>query len=303
MTTLRQLEYLVTVSDLGSFTRAAAHLHVSQPALSHQIAALERAAGGPLLDRLPRSVRLTPAGRALIPHARAAISAADRGQSAARQATGAEAGELHVAAVYSIALGVLPGPLRAWRRQHPGVVVRLHEYRHGDEMAAAMQAGGADIAIGPAPPAWTGRTDLLGEEELVVILSADDPLARLNAPVDLALLADRNWVHYTPGHGLAEILDQACTHAGFKPSIALRTEQTATAPLLAAAGLGPTLTPASVIPRNFDGCVLRTSPATLRPIVAYHRTESDLLTAAFARTLGHEVQLMPDHVAALLWEP
>jgi DNA-binding transcriptional LysR family regulator len=58
MTTLRQLEYLVTVSDLGSFTRAAAQLHVSQPALSHQIAALERAAGGPLLDRLPRSVRL-----------------------------------------------------------------------------------------------------------------------------------------------------------------------------------------------------------------------------------------------------
>ena len=71
MATLRQLEYLVTVTELGSFTAAAGVLHVSQPALSHQIAVLERAVGGRLLDRLPRSVRLTPAGRALLPHARA----------------------------------------------------------------------------------------------------------------------------------------------------------------------------------------------------------------------------------------
>ena len=67
MPTLRQLEYLVAVAELGSFTRAAAALHVSQPTLSSQIAVLEREVGGSLLDRLPRTVRLTPAGRALIP--------------------------------------------------------------------------------------------------------------------------------------------------------------------------------------------------------------------------------------------
>jgi DNA-binding transcriptional LysR family regulator len=300
MPTLRQLEYLVTVSDLGSFTRAAAHLHVSQPALSHQIAALERAAGGPLLDRLPRSVRLTPAGRALIPYARAAISAADRGQSAARQATGAEAGELHVAAVYSVALGVLPGPLRTWRSQHPGIVIRLHEYRHSDEMATAMQGGSGDIAVGPVPPAWSGKTVALGDEEMVVVLDAEDPASKIHAPIDLAQLANRNWVHYAPGHGLAEVLDEACARAGFKPCVALRTEQTATAPQLAAAGLGPTLAPASIIPRNFDGCVRRTSPGTLRPLAAYYRTESDPLTAAFARTIAREVRLMPRHVRQLL---
>ena len=202
--------------------------------------------------------------------------------------------------MYSVTLGVLPGPLRAWRRQHPGVAVRLHEYRHGDEMAAAMQAGDADIAIGPSPPAWTGRLDLLGDEELLVVVSADDPLAGLSSSVDLALLSPRTWVHYAPGHGLAELLDQACANAGFKPQVALRTEQTATAPLLAAAGLGPTLAPASVIPRNFDGCVLRTAPANVRPIVAYYRNQSDPLTTAFAKTIAREVQLMPAHVAELL---
>src|SRR3979411_1623943 len=60
---LRQLEYFVTVVDEGSFTRAAELLQVSQPGLSHQIQALERELGGPLLERLPRKGRLTPAGR------------------------------------------------------------------------------------------------------------------------------------------------------------------------------------------------------------------------------------------------
>src|SRR5689334_827273 len=77
MFALRQLEYLVTVVDTGSFTRAAARLHVTQPALSHQVRALEEQAGGRLLERLPRSVRPTPMGRALLPHARAALAGAD----------------------------------------------------------------------------------------------------------------------------------------------------------------------------------------------------------------------------------
>ena len=67
---LRQLEYFVTVADEGSFTAAAELLQVSQPGLSHQIQALERELGGPLLERLPRRVRLTPAGRTTLPHAR-----------------------------------------------------------------------------------------------------------------------------------------------------------------------------------------------------------------------------------------
>jgi DNA-binding transcriptional LysR family regulator len=300
MATLRQLEYLVTVTELGSFTAAAAVLHVSQPALSHQIAVLERAVGGRLLDRLPRSVRLTPAGRALLPHARAALLAATRADTAARQATGAEVGELHIAAVYSISIGVLPAALRAWRRRHPGVRIRLHEYRHGNDMAAAIRAGEADVAVGPQPPSWEGNVEHLGEEEFVVVLPADDPLAGLSSAIDLALLCERTWVHYAPGHGLAEVLDQACAAVGFVPDVAVRTEQTATAPILAAAGLGPTLVPASIVPRHFDGLIRRTAPPITRPIVAYYPDNPDPLTAAFVTTATRECRLMPAHVARLL---
>ncbi|WP_279583108.1 LysR family transcriptional regulator [Fodinicola feengrottensis] len=108
MTTLRQLEYLVAVVDEGSFTRAAELLHVTQPALSHQIRALEQSTGGFLLERLPRSVRLTPMGRAMLPHARAALADAGRARTAARQVAHLEQGELRLATLYSVSLGVLP---------------------------------------------------------------------------------------------------------------------------------------------------------------------------------------------------
>ncbi|WP_326959125.1 LysR family transcriptional regulator [Amycolatopsis sp. NBC_01286] len=286
MTSLRQLEYLVTVVDTGSFTRAAEQLHVTQPALSHQMRALEQGLGGPLLERLPRAVRLTPMGRAMLPHARAALADAERARCAARLASGTTAGELQVATVYSVSLGVLPPALRVWRRDRPDVDVRLIEFRHADELRDAMAAGEADVALGPVPSDWPGPVRPLGVEEFVVVLPADgasedDPAG----VVDLATLAGCAWVHYAPGNGLAELVDAACAAAGFRPRAAVRTEQTAAAPILAAAGLGPALVPANVLPARFDGRVLRPSVPVRRTLAAYTRAAPDPLTAAFIETL------------------
>ncbi|MEV6285151.1 LysR substrate-binding domain-containing protein [Kribbella sp. NPDC051770] len=387
MATLRQLEYLVTVVDEGSFTRAAERLHVTQPALSHQIRALERSAGGPLLERLPKNLRLTPAGRAMLPHARAALADADRARQAARQAAGLQAGELQIATLHSITLGILPMALKTWRRLHPAVGIRLHEHPHTTSLTHAMTTGQADIAIGPAPPNWPTAPLVLGIEELVVVVPADDPLAPAHPPapatahpttgpqaltpptphstaspqarppasphpatgpqptplatahlaagphatppaaphpttgpqapppatahltagphatppatpqpterphpldratdVQLSDLADRAWVHYAPHHGLADLLDQACAEAGFHPHIAVRTEQTAAAPALAAAGLGPALVPANILPTSYDGHVLRPTPPICRTLTAYTRG-TDPLTTAFLEVL------------------
>ncbi|MFF3862771.1 LysR family transcriptional regulator [Streptomyces sp. NPDC002209] len=283
MTTLRQLEYLVTVVDTGSFTRAAELLHVSQPALSHQVRALERDAGGPLLERLPRAVRLTPMGRAMLTHARAALADAERARTAARRAVGLEGGEIQVAVVYSITLGILLPVLRTWHERNPQVRIRLREFAHTDALLAAMAAGGADLAVGPEPRGWDGPVRELGEEEFVVAVPADDPAPER---VHLADLADRSWVHYAPGNGLAEVVDQACAAAGFRPRAAVRTEQTAAAPLLAATGLGPALVPESVLPPGFAGRVLRPEPPVRRMLAAYARPHPDPLTTAFLDTLA-----------------
>src|SRR5258707_5904723 len=115
---LRQLEYFVAVVEAGSFTRAAELLHVSQPGLSHQIQALERELGGPLLERLPRKVRLTPAGRTALPHARARLAHAQRASSAAPPASRVETRGLHVGTPYSINNRVLHRGLRNLRRSY-----------------------------------------------------------------------------------------------------------------------------------------------------------------------------------------
>ncbi|MFB6891651.1 LysR substrate-binding domain-containing protein [Kitasatospora sp. NPDC056327] len=300
MTTLRQFEYLVTVVDTGSFTRAAELLHVTQPALSHQVRALEKAVGGPLLERLPRAVRPTPMGRAVLPHARAALADAERLRSAARQAAGLAAGELELATVYSVSLGILPPVLREWRAAHPGVRIRLREFAHADELRAAMAAGQADVAVGTPPADWEGPIRELGVEEFVLALPAGDDAWAEGARVPLAALADRDWVHYAPGNGLADLLDAACAAAGFRPRAAVRTEQTAAAPLLAAAGLGPALVPANIVPPGFDGLVRHPGPPVRRPLAAYTRTRPDPLTAAFVELLARRARLLPDHVAGLL---
>ena len=286
MATLRQLEYFVTVVDETSFTKAAELLHVTQPALSHQIRTLERSAGGPLLERLPRTVRLTPTGRAMLPHARAALADAERARCAARQAAGLEVGELQIATLYSLTLGVLPAALRRWRQTHPDVGIRLFEHRHTEELVEAMNAGEADVAVGPEPTDWSGATRTLGTEELVVVVASDDPAATGDS-IKLQDLADRAWVHYAPGHGLADVLDHACAQAGFEPRIAVRTEQTAAAPALAAAGLGPALVPDNILDGNLPrgSHVLRLDPPVRRTLTAYTRGEPDPLAAAFIDVL------------------
>ena len=94
---LRQLEYLVVIAEEGSFTRASERLLVAQPSLSQQIGALEAELGGPLLERLPRGVRLTMAGQNFLPEARAAISHANRARRSVRMALGLESGQLEIA--------------------------------------------------------------------------------------------------------------------------------------------------------------------------------------------------------------
>ncbi|MCM3926404.1 LysR family transcriptional regulator substrate-binding protein [Frankia sp. AiPs1] len=71
-------------------------------------------------------------------------------------------------------LGILPPMLRSWHRAYEGVRVRLFEHRHADELAEAMLAGQADLAIGPPPRIWDGPVRPLGEEEFVVVLPPGD---------------------------------------------------------------------------------------------------------------------------------
>jgi DNA-binding transcriptional LysR family regulator len=279
--TFRQLEYLVAVIDEGSFGRAAQRLYVSQPTLSQQIRALEAEVGGALVERLPRGVRTTPAGEALLPAARAALAATERARRAARMVLGLEAGELEIATVGTVAIGLLPPLLRRWRARHPARTVRLHEHRDGPALAEAVADGGADLGIGPRPDSWSGPLETLGEEELVVVLPPGDPLRDRDDGVPLAALADREWVLFERGHALAQLTDALCAEAGFTPRAAVRTAQIAVVPSLAAAGLGPALVPAHILAGQQRRAARSLDPPRSRELCTFTRAEWSPLARAF----------------------
>lgn len=269
---LRQITYLLAVVEEGSFTRAAQRLSVAQPSLSQQVRALERELGGALLERMPSGVQLTAAGRAFLPDARAAASHAARAAEAARTTLGAPGRQLELGTVTSLAVGLLPGALARWHRNHTDTAVYLHEFRHRRDLHEAVRGGLGDLGVGPRPANWTGPIVRLGWEEFVIVLPSHDPLARANGTIALERLADRDWVLLEPGHGLHELAQRACARAGFVPRAAVRTGQVAAAAQLAAAGLGPTLLGNFAIPAGLDAALMRTRPRLVREVVAFTRT-------------------------------
>jgi DNA-binding transcriptional LysR family regulator len=286
--TLRQLQYLVALIDEGSFARAAPSLYVSQPSLSQQIRALEAEIGGPLVERLARGVRPTPAGEALLPAARAALAAAERARRSARMVLNLEAGELEVATVGTVALGLLPSVLRRWRPRHRDRAVRLHEHRDAPSLAQAVAEGSADLGIGPRPPEWSGPLESLGWEEFVVILPPGDPLRENDQAIALAELADRDWVLFDREHALAQLTDRLCAAEGFTPRAAVRTPQIAGVAALAAAGLGPALVPSNIVIGSLRKSVRSLDPPRARELCAFTRTGWSPLARAFLDLIAEQ---------------
>jgi DNA-binding transcriptional LysR family regulator len=269
------------VIDEGSFGHAATAVGITQPTLSQHIRSLEQELGGSLFERLARGVTLTAAGRNLVPEARAAVRALERGRQEARAALAAEAGELEVATVLSMAVGLLPRTIRLWHERHPNVAIRLHEFRHRRLLETAVEQGVADFAVGPLPlREWDGPLINVGWEEFVVVVARNHPLAGRGS-VRVEELAGRDWVLYHPDHGLAEIVEEICRHAGFSPRGTVRTSQAEAGVRLAAAGLGPALVPDNIVLPGIDGAVLRLRPRLTREVAVYARTELSPTAAAF----------------------
>ncbi|GHI86717.1 LysR family transcriptional regulator [Streptomyces xanthophaeus] len=282
---LRQMEYFLAVLEESSFTRAAEVLHVTQPALSHQVKALERSVGGELLERLPRGVRLTPMGRAFLPHAQLAVRSARQAERAARAAAGAVGGELHVATVHAVAVGMLPAVAARWRALHPGVALVLREYGSTEALEEQLERGVADLAVGPEPKEWTGPVLPAGREELVLVVPFDDPLSGRGS-VRLAELADRDWIRCAmePSVQGEPVIDRACGTAGFTPRTVMRTEHTSTAVRMAAAGVGIVVAPAHMVRGAVgeDCALLSLDPPWHRPLAVFSRVALTGAAEAFA---------------------
>lgn len=284
MASLRSLECLVAVADSGSITQAALVLHSSQPAVSHQLAALERETRTVLLRREPRGVKLTPAGRAAVADARRAIESAASAVRAARAVGEGVGGSLRIACAQSLTVPLLAPVIREWRRRRPEVTITLRESVAVEELLGVIESDAVDVTLMPAPVPDRFTTSAVADEEIVLAAPTGHPLVR-RATVRMRDLEGAPLVHYAADNGLSGWLDRSLTSAGVRPDPVMRTSVTAAAPQLAAAGLGVAVCPVSAVTAGFPGAVRSFSPPWIRQIVAVTSAPQDPLSALFINNL------------------
>ena len=276
---------MVTILEQGSLTKAAAVLHLSQPALSHQIAAIERELGTPVIERLPRGIRPTAAGLAAAAEARVAVAAADRAVRAGRRTAAGRGGRIRIACAETMTAWLLAPVLRSWRRRFPDVELDLKEYASADRMQDVLLGGGTDIAVGPRPTRTEEHTEVLGREEIVVVAAPEHRFADLDG-VPLAELATEPMVHYDPGNGFGVWVAQlAAKRCVLLPEPTLRTGSPRTAAQLAAAGMGVAIVPFSALTPLPAGTIRSLDPAELREVVVVVAAPHDDLLRRFVSDL------------------
>ena len=285
MLSMRALECLVTIVEQGSLTKAAAALHMSQPALSHQIAAIERELGTPVVERLPRGIRPTAAGLAAVAEARIAVAAADRAVMAGRRVAAGSGGRIRIACAETMTAWVLVPVLRSWRRRVPDVELDLKEYTSADRMLDVLLSGEADIVVGPPPTLTDEHIEVLGSEEIVVVAGPEHRFSKMDA-VPLAELSAEPLVHYNPDNGNALWLDQFAAQRGVVlPQPTLRTGSPRTAAQLAAAGMGVAVVPFSALTPRPGGTIRSVDPPELRDVVVIVAAPHDDLLRRFVSDL------------------
>jgi DNA-binding transcriptional LysR family regulator len=241
---LHQLEYFVAVVEEGGFTRAAARLRVAQPGVSAQVRKLERELGLALLDRTTRSVRITAAGEAVLPYARAALAAVEGARQVTDELAGLTRGRVAVGTVTSHTVD-LATILADFHARWPDVEITLVEDA-SERLVAAVREGRLDAAIVAyaAPPEDLGVHVVTDEAIDAAVWTGHELAGRDTVP--LADLRDRALVCLPRGGGIRAILDAACAEAGFEPRVAFEAGSPAVLEQLAARRLGIAILPESI---------------------------------------------------------
>lgn len=187
----RHLRYAVALAEHAHFGRAATALGIAQPPLSKQIAALEREVGARLFDRTRRGVFPTAAGAAFLVRARAALAEIGAASVDAARAARGESGRLRLGFIASALLDPLPGVLRRFSRERPGVRLELHEMA-SSRSSAALVGGELDVAVTLGRPRGIGAERLVsvpvGHDHLVAVVGSGHPYAGLRSVAVAQLL-------------------------------------------------------------------------------------------------------------------
>ncbi|MGW3103497.1 LysR family transcriptional regulator [Streptomyces sp. NPDC001100] len=283
---LRQLAYFVAVAEEANFTRAAERLHIAQSGVSAQIRRLEREFGQPLLDRSGRSVRLTDAGAAVLPYARAALDAAAAARHAVDELTGLLRGHLAIGTIgtTSAAQADLSVLLTTFHADHPHVEISM-TVGNSDDLIDRLRARQCDVALiglGRETPSGIGAL-VIFDEPLVAVVGPGHPLSDRDT-ISLATLTKHPLITLYRGTGVRTSLDAACAAASLHPQVICEATEPSVVIQLARQGLGIGVVPRPRFPVQAHWMMI-TGPQLRSPIALAWQTDGPAspATRAFLR--------------------
>jgi DNA-binding transcriptional LysR family regulator len=294
--TFDELEAFVCIAEVGGFTEASRRLHRSQPAISRRIHELEHGLGAVLFERVGRRVRLTDAGRALLPYAEAALAAIRDGERAVRDQAGHAHGALtlRLAIVGTLADSHIVDALREFTSRSAEITVDLRT-ANSREVSALVRGGDADLGLRYHPdPDPKLESIPLGEEQLYVVVPAGHRITADRLP-DLRPLRDEQWLGFPAERGrtgsFRGLLERLLPAAGI-PNPAITTVDSLTAQKrLVEAGLGVALMPINNIREELRIGSLR--------VIDVPTMEARIPVVAIRRAGGYQSQAATDFLTVL----
>ena len=239
---LRDLKYLVALADHKHFGRAAAACYVSQPTHSTQIKKLEDELGVPLVERAPRKVMLTPAGRDAAERARRIVAEVEQMKEAARRSQDPEAGTVRLGMFPTLGPYLLPHVVPRIRARFPHLELLLVEEK-SDVLLSRLREGKLDAGLLALPVADDQlHTEFLFEEPFVLAVPESHPLAQRGS-LTLAELSHQQLLLLEDGHCLREQALDVCRLSGANEKSEFRATSLETLRQMVAADVGITLLP------------------------------------------------------------
>lgn len=244
---LRQLQYLVAVADLGGFGKAAAACHVAQPSLSAQVAHAESQLGVQIFERSQRGVRVSTAGVAVLEQARIVLNAARHLEELAAQLTDPFTGTLRFGVIPTVGPYLLPEIVPLLRTAYPRMTMQWTEERT-PTLVRLLQEGQLDAAILALDDSVDGLSYAkLAFDPFVIAAARDNPVIVNQKPARARDLDGAEVLLLEDGHCLRDQALSLCDAAGARES-AFRATSLATLVQMVSAGPAVTVLPAMAVP-------------------------------------------------------
>jgi DNA-binding transcriptional LysR family regulator len=277
----RELNAFLVLAEQRNFTRAAALCHLSQPAFSALVKALEDTVGARLFDRTTRSVELTAEGRVLVDPARRLLRDADGALADVRDHAARRRGRVAIALLPSLAAGWLPPLLAQFHRQHPGIELDVADVL-SDACIERVRAGSADFALASTRTATPElHTEEFCRDQFHLVCPRDHALARRRGRIQLKDLAPHPIVHLARSSSVRQYVEAALYPMQLHTMMEL--DQLSTVAGMVRAGLGITIVPSLTL-FHFADPQLATrplhAPALVRRVYLVRRADRPLSTAA-----------------------